>query len=273
MIITTSLIEDYKVKHLQAHQYSAHTQAVYLHCLYLFLDFCSSRPITLPLLLEYMDHLTSLELSAKTKNLRVVALRSLLKFYNRRLLDEGEQIKYHHVLSTFKQKSHSDSPEIPPNDVVSGFLKKIKAIDHKSFVIARIILATGLRIHEVLGLKRGQLKTSFSVVGKGAKQRPVFCDPDTVSLVRAYEANIDADALFSITPRTAQYFFKKASEGQISPHTLRHVFATDLLERGADIRVVQKLLGHSSLTTTQIYAHVSDEFLGKAYRQLMTVKV
>lgn len=269
MKIKTSHVDEYKQKFLLANNYSPRTISVYSHGIDSFMEFAADRDLDKKLFLSYTDHLLSLPLSVKTRNLRIIALRSLLKFINHRSLNDHDQISYRDALPTFQNRASAKTVTVPTKKEVTAFLKKLETIDHRSAVAARIILATGLRIHELLGLKVGQIQTSFSVVGKGAKQRAVFCDPETVAQVRSYEATIDTDELFTITPRTLQYFFKDASDGRISPHTLRHVFATTLMERGANIQVVQKLLGHSSILTTQIYSHASDEYLGSSYRALM----
>lgn len=271
MKITTSHLEDYKKKFLLAHQYSPKTLAVYMHGINLFVEFAKDRPLTHKLFISYIDHLDSLKLSPKTKNLRIITLRSFLKFANARLLSEDEQIHYRDILVTFRQKTNADEIKVPTQQEVATFLASLS--DERARLIADIILSTGLRIHEVLGLMVGKVQTRFSIVGKGAKQRPVFCDQETVDKVHQYEKDLPQGLLFPVSARAIQFHFKKASNGAISPHTLRHVYATRLLERGADIRIIQKLLGHSSINTTQRYAGVSDEFLGSAYQSLMAVKV
>jgi site-specific recombinase XerD len=265
MKITTSLIKDYESRFLNSNEYSPRTKDIYLRGLKHFLAFCGNAEINKDLLISYMDSLGSSTLSTKSRNLLVSAVRSFLKFANTRLLNEQNQIAYRDILLAFRLKSSARELVIPTKDEVTAFLGRLK---ERERVLAQIILATGLRIHEALGLKRGQLTTAFPVVGKGSKQRVVFCDLETVATVRAYEANLTVEQLFDVTPRMIQYEFLRASEGKISPHTLRHVFAVRMIERGGDIRVVQKFLGHSSIATTQRYTQVSDTYLAEAYRKL-----
>ncbi len=145
------------------------------------------------------------------------------------------------------------------------------------------LYATGLRVTELVSLKRVQVNVNAGIVkvmGKGSKERIVPLGEVAISALQDYEhraraeilADASADALF-VTARggamTRQRFWLiiktyaqiAAIRGDISPHTLRHAFATHLLNHGADLRVVQLLLGHTDITTTQIYTHVARERL------------
>jgi site-specific recombinase XerD len=159
--------------------------------------------------------------------------------------------------------------------------------------ILELLFSSGLRVSELVNLNRDQvnLKTGeFSVRGKGGKVRVVFVsDRAKLALERYMEKRLDIDpALFArvgikhlekknkaddlrITPRTVQrivkyYALKAGIVKDVHPHTLRHSFATDLIQNGADIRSVQEMLGHSSVTTTQIYTHVTNKQLKEIHR-------
>lgn len=147
------------------------------------------------------------------------------------------------------------------------------------------LFSTGLRISEAVKLNRDDIRESrneIAVRGKGNKVRVVFLSDDAREKIHSYiTRRMDIDpALFirhkkgavgraddlRLTPRTIQRLIKKhaAKAGltkNITPHTLRHSFATDLLSNGADVREVQQLLGHASITTTQIYTHLTDTHL------------
>ncbi len=155
------------------------------------------------------------------------------------------------------------------------------------------LFSTGLRVSELAALDRGQinLKTrEFGVIGKGRKPRVVFLSESATSALRQYlEAREDrykplfirtrgpADKTpggnrMRITPRSIERLVKKyirlAGIGvAATPHTLRHSFATDLLSNGADLRAVQEMLGHASLSTTQIYTHVTNPQLRAVHRK------
>lgn len=145
------------------------------------------------------------------------------------------------------------------------------------------LYASGLRVSELVGVTLAQVSQDMGVVrivGKGAKERLVPLGEEALAWIRRYLAEarpqiLDgqrADALF-VTARGApmtrqafwnlirRYALRAGLTGQISPHTLRHAFATHLLNHGADLRVVQMLLGHADISTTQIYTHVARERL------------
>ena len=146
-----------------------------------------------------------------------------------------------------------------------------------------ILYASGLRVSELISMKTAQLSHDMGVVrilGKGSKERLVPVGEEALSWIRRYvaqsrgvllEARI-SDALF-VTARAApmtrqafwqlikRYALQAGIATALSPHTLRHAFATHLLNHGADLRVVQMLLGHADISTTQIYTHVARERL------------
>lgn len=166
--------------------------------------------------------------------------------------------------------------------------------------ILELLFSSGLRVSELVSLDRNHLnleKEEFSVRGKGRKLRIVFISPEAKAALEHYlSARTDVDpALFiaypkkglvntkagkrdtlRLTPRSiariVKYYATKAGIlKDVHPHTLRHSFATDLLVNGADIRSVQSMLGHASITTTQIYTHITNERL-KEVHQLFHAK-
>ncbi len=161
--------------------------------------------------------------------------------------------------------------------------------------ILELLFSAGLRVSELTSLDRDQVnlkKDEFSVRGKGNKLRIVFLSPNAKQAIESYlDHRLDIDpALFvshrkkglvnqksakresqRLTPRSVErivkYYAKKAGiVKDVHPHTLRHSFATDLLRNGADIRAVQTMLGHASITTTQIYTHVTNERLKEIHK-------
>ena len=150
------------------------------------------------------------------------------------------------------------------------------------------LYATGLRVSELVGLKLGQVSLDMGVVrvmGKGSKERLVPLGEESISWIARYlkevrpalAGNAGSDALFLTArrgPPTRQTFWHALKRyalvadidpSTLSPHTLRHAFATHLLNHGADLRVVQMLLGHADITTTQIYTHVARERLKRLH--------
>ena len=152
-----------------------------------------------------------------------------------------------------------------------------------------LLYATGLRVSELVGLKVADvnLERGFLIVmGKGSKERAVPLGEAAIAAIKDYLSSArrtllkktDSDVLFISSKRrgiTRQMFWeriklytiKSGIEKIISPHTLRHSFATHLLDNGADLRAVQAMLGHSDISTTQIYTHVSRERLKKIHEK------
>lgn len=159
--------------------------------------------------------------------------------------------------------------------------------------IVELLFSSGLRVSELTNLNRDHVNTrrrEFMVRGKGQKDRPVFISEVAADWVDRYlDARQDSLApLFisyskNVEPTTSGDFRRLTARSiqrmiskytllagitkHVSPHTMRHSFATDLLMNGADIRSVQSMLGHSSITTTQVYTHVTDEHLREVYEK------
>ena len=153
--------------------------------------------------------------------------------------------------------------------------------------------ASGLRVSELLMLERGRVnltKAIVTVFGKGAKERKVPLGDYAIEYVKKYiqevrYKNLGSDSKYLFLnrygkPLSRQYFFKQIRkyaleagiETPISPHTLRHCFATHLLENGAQLRAVQEMLGHANIATTQIYTHISTDRIRGAYDLYMKRK-
>jgi site-specific recombinase XerD len=152
------------------------------------------------------------------------------------------------------------------------------------------LYGTGLRVTELISLERSDIRSDskqFSIVGKGSKLRSVFMSQQARDKLIAYLKlrDDDSDYLFislsnnsygqrltrnSIEDIVKRYKTLAGITKKVTPHTLRHSFATTLIKKGADIRAVQTLLGHASITTTQIYTHVDDKHLAKVHDLLDT---
>ena len=150
--------------------------------------------------------------------------------------------------------------------------------------------SSGLRVSELLSLERGQVNLSKGVItvfGKGAKERRVPVADYAVDYIQEYIKEVRNKSEFKSSkylflskkgePLSRVYFFKQVKkyselagiETNVSPHTLRHSFATHLLNHGAQLRIVQSMLGHTNIATTQIYTHVSSEKLKSDYDKIM----
>ncbi len=230
------------------------------------------------------------KLTVMTQSYHLIALRSFLKFCTRRGIETlpSSYIELPHV--TKKQVSFLDEAELKR-------LFEVISVDSPSGLrdraIVSLLYSSGLRVSELTNLDKNHInlkRCEFTVRGKGQKDRAVFIDPTTAGFVSEYlsarsdslpplfinlskHSAIDNSGNFKrLTPRSVQRLISKYAllagiTKHVSPHTLRHSFATDLLMNGADLRSVQTLLGHSSIITTQIYTHVTDPHLKDVHKR------
>jgi site-specific recombinase XerD len=221
-------------------------------------------------------------LKRKTQNYYLIALRAFLKFLRKRRVKslEPELIELAKVpmrdIDLITAEELDRLLNAPKEGVLTGLRDR---------AMLQLLFSTGLRVSELCNLNRDVSVASgeFSVRGKGEKVRVVFVSPDAAQAVSAYiAARTDMDhALFiripqkqdfskykdlRLTPRSVERIIKRyaISVGitrKVTPHVVRHSFATDLLRNGADLRSVQALLGHANISTTQVYTHVTDKHL------------
>jgi site-specific recombinase XerD len=213
-------------------------------------------------------------LKKKTQNYYLIALRTFLKYLARRNIDSlaAERID----LAKIPERS------IDPvsSDELKRFLNAPNGSDVKSLrdrAILELLFSTGLRVSELCSLSRDLdlKKDEFSIRGKGEKVRVVFLSEEAKNAISSYlskRTDMDNDSLFNLTPRSVErivkfYATKAGISKKVTPHVVRHSFATDLLSNGADLRSVQMLLGHSNITTTQIYTHVTDKHLHEIHKR------
>ncbi len=217
---------------------------------------------------------TGVELSKKTQNYYVIALRAFLKYLAKRDID---------TLKAEKIELAKISPrelDLMSTDDLDRLLKAPEGASLEALrdrAVLELLFSTGLRIGELAALKRDTINATrdeFSVRGKGGKIRVVFVSDSARKAVKAYldkRSDADSDRLFPITPRSIQrriqyYAVKAGISKKVTPHVLRHAFATDLLQNGADLRSVQVLLGHANISTTQIYTHFTDKQLKEIHK-------
>ena len=223
-------------------------------------------------------------LKKNTQNYHLIALRSFLKYLRKRDIKclAPDKIELAKVgdrdldLITYTELKRLMEAPGKGEDA-----KELKAL--RDSAMLQTLFSTGLRVSELCGVDRDLdlTRDEFSVRGKGSKVRVVFLSPVAKRAIKEYlAARTDMDeAMFislakgagasgdmRLTPRSVERVVKqRAVEAGISkrvtPHIIRHSFATDLLEGGADIRSVQALLGHANISTTQVYTHVTDKHL------------
>lgn len=209
----------------------------------------------------------------------IIRKLSALKVFSKFLFKEG-LINEDYALDLEMPKKHLNLPKPAKR---ADIFKLIEISDNKrDKAIFSLLYACGLRISELVSLKITDLdfnEACLKVFGKGSVERIVPIDNQTIKLLGLYIQEYKlSDFLFlgrNKKPLTRQgawliikkYVAKIGLASKITPHTFRHSFATHLLENGADLRVVQELLGHADISTTQIYTAVSIERLHKVYQQ------
>jgi len=216
---------------------------------------------------------SSLSCSPSLINRRLSAINGLLNF-----LVDMELLQKNPFKSSLRIKRASQKvPEALTKEEVSKILKAARERGERDYLLVKIPLFCGLRISELLSLKREDIviykdRWLLRVLGKGGKERFVPLQEELAQEILSYSKDKeDGERLFPLTYQGARYVYQKVREKSgvdFHPHKLRHTFATFLVERGVDIRVIQALLGHSSPTITTRYAKVRDELLFKAVESL-----
>ena len=242
-----------------------------------FLDFAKiSLPgeITEEAVRKYRLYLNRASLDKKTQNYHVIALRSFLKYLARKNIESLDAEKIELAKTPPRELDLLDISDLERLlDSPKGTSAKIL----RDKAILELFFSTGLRISELCNLKIDDVnlkRDEFSVRGKGGKIRVVFLSDRAKTAISNYlekRGSIDNDKLFHVTPRSIQRMIKKYAikagiTKKVTPHVLRHAFATDLLQNGADLRSVQIMLGHANISTTQIYTHLTDKQLKEVHK-------
>jgi site-specific recombinase XerD len=230
------------------------------------------------------------QLSKSTQNYHLIALRSFLKYLARQAVESlpSEQIEL--AKTPMRQVEFLEVDELDrllkaPDRTAAGMI----ALRDKA--ILELLFSTGLRVSELSNLKIENVnlkRDEFTIRGKGGKTRLVFLSSTAKDAIKSYfekrrdtspfifvshdRAKHGREETGPLTPRSIQRMVERYATAvgitkHITPHTLRHTFATDLLLSGADIRSVQSMLGHSSITTTQIYTHITNNQMKDVYEK------
>jgi site-specific recombinase XerD len=230
------------------------------------------------------------ELGATTLNYHLIALRSFLKFCAKRNIAALPADKIELARTKRKQVTWLNEDEIerlfqqPDVTILAGLRDR---------AILELLFSSGLRVSELVGLDQDHInlkRREFMVRGKGQKDRPIFISPEAADWLQRYldmrkdntrplfirfagNKKVDLSGNFHrLTARSVQrivahHALLAGITKHVSPHSLRHSFATNLLMNGADLRSVQAMLGHSNIATTQIYTHVTDPHLKSIHKK------
>ncbi|MBU2565955.1 tyrosine-type recombinase/integrase [Patescibacteria group bacterium] len=257
------------------------------------------KDITDELITKFRLYLNRLEdpkrglLKKNTQNYHLIALRSFLKYLAKKNIKTlaPEKIEL--------AKQGSREPVFLETSDMEQLLNAPMSSDDSPILQARdkaileLFFSTGMRVSELANLKREQIslkRDEFTIRGKGDKTRIVFLSKQAINWLKKYLEMREDESPYMfirhdrgasnaasnkeagpITPRSIERMVKRYAliagiTKDISPHSLRHTFATDLLMNGADIRSVQTMLGHSSITTTQVYTHITNQQLGDVHK-------
>ncbi|MFN4300329.1 MAG: site-specific tyrosine recombinase/integron integrase [Thermaurantimonas sp.] len=268
------------IRQLQLKAYSANTTRVYVGEFVRFLVTIKSHPLSSFSAERIKDYLLYV---LKKRNLSESSLNTVvnaLKFYYEQVLGQKKMF-----IEIPRPKSKKSLPKVLSKNEIKRLFSTVENPKHK--LMLEMCYGMGLRVSEIVGIKLNHINSADSRVliehAKGKKDRYVPL-PERVKsqLAKYYKAYRPQTWLFEGAPgrqysvRSVQLVFKKAMHSagifrQVSIHGLRHSYATHLLEAGADIRVLQELLGHSSVKTTQIYTHVTEEALKRIQSPLDTL--
>ncbi|MEK7264050.1 MAG: site-specific tyrosine recombinase XerD [Bacteroidota bacterium] len=278
-------------KNLSHNTLASYTFDIEEYCNFLAEHHCAPETATQEIVRQFIVSLSAKKLSTKSIARKISALKGLYKF----LLSE-KILTHNPTIFTETPKLARTLPDVLHQDEIVQILEAANAsVPHlrngvamwiRDRAILETLYATGMRVSELLGLTQAELYTDdgfVRVFGKGAKERfipigsfalqwiarytkeirPLISSPhaNDIIFLNARGKKLSRMAIWNIVDSYAQ----AALQRKIHPHTFRHSFATHLLEGGADLRVVQELLGHVSIATTEIYTHIDRAFLKEVH--------
>lgn len=262
--------------------YSKYTIKSYnedLNTFYAYLHENNINTVDYQLVRRYLNYLYDLKLSNKSICRHISSLRSYFKY-----LMKEELIKDNPMILISNPKITQNLPKYLNYNELEDILTipdRTTFLGLRDALILELLYSTGVRVSELVNIKLNDIdliNKKIIILGKGNKERIVLFGNKAYDLMIDYlnKRDTDCEYLFVnnnkkvLTDRGVRYIVdkivkKSALKFKISPHTLRHTFATHLLDNGADLKSVQELLGHESIATTGIYTHVSIEHLRKTY--------
>ncbi len=300
----SELVTDF-LEHLEIEQNrSQQTIANYHHYLMRLVEFsddCDISKLDAEMIRQWRLWLNRLKdqqdqpLSKTTQNYHLIALRSFLKYLAKRDIKAMTSDKIELASVKRPQVGFLDTTEV---DRLLEQIDTSKPAGLRDRAIIELLFAGGLRVSELVGLDRDQInleRREFMVRGKGQKDRPIFISESAADWLKRYldsrqdnfkplfihlsgsQAELDEGRYTRLTARSVQRIVKSYAKlagisKPVTPHTLRHSFATDLLRNGADLRSVQGLLGHANIATTQIYTHLTDPQLKNVHQKFHSQK-
>jgi len=240
--------------------------------------------------LNRLDSAQGEGLKKNTQNYHLIALRGFLKYLVKNDIKSLEPEKVELAKQEQRQVDFLEGSDLERILEAPLKIELPEIIRRRDRAILELFFSTGLRVSELCKLKIENVnlkKDEFTVRGKGAKLRIVFLSDDAKKAIDEYlktrldinpylftshdKASSGRQEQVGLTSRSVQRLVEKYAKvagitKDVTPHTLRHSYATDLLMNGADIRSVQAMLGHASITTTQVYTHITDQQLRDVHK-------
>ena len=259
--------------------YSDHTTTAYKNDLEQYFDYLKNTQKNLFDNEDFVDYLFSLELAKSTINRKLTSVNNFLLWSSKLDKYKGRTFRKSENLKTEKKL-----PNILTSNYINNLIDKLPtstAKDVRNKAIIELLYSSGLRVSELVNLKINDVKNdgSLRVVGKGRKERLLPMTDQAYKIISLWLKSNRAEFL---KDNDNQFLFLGVRGKQITdrevrrvlnlitgtfPHNIRHTFATHVLDGGADLRVVQELLGHSDPGTTQIYTHISKKKLQEKYKR------
>ncbi len=292
--LSKQYLNDFKIYLEVEKNFSQHTLKAYNSDILGFLIWLDNRAIeevNHKTIKEYLLFLQKFNYSKTTTARKIASLRTFFRYlYREKVLETNPALGIH------SPKRGKNLPKFLTEQEIEQILGSIRIetpAGYRNRTIFELLYATGMRVSELSGLNYGDLNlenNEIRVVGKGNKERIVLVSNKALDFLKTYlktarfmihKEQISKDTNentpvfinktgYRLQPQSIRKAIKEVVENiklpkDVTPHVFRHSFATKLLEKGADLRIVQELLGHSSISNTQIYTHVSTERLKQAY--------
>ncbi len=276
------IIEDF-INFIIGKNYSEHTLISYIDDLYYFYIFIKKdlNTVNEEDIRDYLEYLNLKKENATSVRRKISTFKTFYKFlYNNGYMNKKD---YPMVRIAYPKAEKKLPKFVYYNDLLEIIEESSKTNDGiRDRLIIEMLYATGVRVSELVNIKYDNIdfeNKRIIVTGKGNKQRVVYFGDYALEILNKYIKTHDKNEdnyLFTnskggkITDRGIRYIInnimsKLSVKTHVTPHVLRHTFATDMLNNGCDIKVVQELLGHSSLRTTEVYTHVTNERLKEVY--------
>lgn len=284
-------LQEFKLYIEVERNFSKHTVTAYCSDILSFLiwlDDKTVKDVNYNLIRDYLLYIQQFNYSKTTTARKIASLRTFYRYlYRERVIEANPALGVHAPKRGKPLPEFLTEQEI---DKILGGLKIDSPAGYRNRTILELLYATGMRISELSNLNFENLnldENEIKVFGKGSKERIVLVSEKSKKFLESYiknarylicssaKENSDSPVFINKTgyrlqPQTVRHVIREVVEKielpkHVTPHVFRHSFATKLLENGADLRVVQELLGHSSISNTQIYTHVSMERLKHSY--------